>query len=244
MSWFDTKQLTSFAKTALTEAQKTLDKALDIDEEGQEQGQVQDVVQPSEDISKVASVASKKMSSVAASASAAMANSKVWGSFTGSFFEASQVQSSPEEEEAKPEIEAQEDEDSSVIAAQPSTGKSSKSDQAPNDDAKAMSTSAVMEEATADEVDILTSRDQEDQMLAEEKSDLLSETSSRAASEFNVQLVVPEGEDCSDSSITSKGNIPKKVSVSSDLAISGSGMSAQHVQDKVSKIAIICLSFR
>ena len=34
MSWFDTASLTTFAKTALTQAQKSIDKVLDIDEEG------------------------------------------------------------------------------------------------------------------------------------------------------------------------------------------------------------------
>lgn len=33
MSWFDTAGITSFAKSALTSAQKTIDKALDIQEE-------------------------------------------------------------------------------------------------------------------------------------------------------------------------------------------------------------------
>jgi hypothetical protein len=71
MSWFDTKQLTSLAKSALSEAQKTLDKALDIKEDGG--GAVENVPVES-----------------------AMSASKMWGSFTGSFFDSSQVAASSE----------------------------------------------------------------------------------------------------------------------------------------------------
>ena len=35
MSWFDTAGIASFAKSALTTAQKTIDKALDIQEEAE-----------------------------------------------------------------------------------------------------------------------------------------------------------------------------------------------------------------
>lgn len=38
MSWFQSTNLASFAKTALKEAQKTIDKALDINEEQQQDG--------------------------------------------------------------------------------------------------------------------------------------------------------------------------------------------------------------
>ena len=40
MSWFDTSQLASMASKAMKEAQKTIDKALDIDEGEEETLQV------------------------------------------------------------------------------------------------------------------------------------------------------------------------------------------------------------
>lgn len=58
MSWFDTTQLASFAKSALKEAQKTLDKALDIKED--------DVVDAKANEGDV---------------------EDAWGSFTGSYFD-------------------------------------------------------------------------------------------------------------------------------------------------------------
>ena len=70
-SWFDAKHISSFAKTALNEAQKTLDKALDIKEDD-EGGFVADGE---------ANVAPEVGST------AAIASSKLWGSFTGSFFD-------------------------------------------------------------------------------------------------------------------------------------------------------------
>ena len=70
-SWFDAKHISSFAKTALNEAQKTLDKALDIKEdEGRD-------------------VADEGAANAApdSGSTAAIASSKLWGSFTGSFFD-------------------------------------------------------------------------------------------------------------------------------------------------------------
>ena len=63
-SWLDTKKfMTSLAKTAMAEAQKTLDKALDIDEQEEQNGDSTVILESS-------------------------VNSGVdqWGSFSGSFF--------------------------------------------------------------------------------------------------------------------------------------------------------------
>ena len=57
-SWFDAKQLTSFAKTALNEAQKTLDKALDINE-GQEGEKLQTLDQNSPTIDEKETIVSE-----------------------------------------------------------------------------------------------------------------------------------------------------------------------------------------
>ena len=70
-SWFDAKHISSFAKTALNEAQKTLDKALDIKEED-EGGVVAD---------------GEANAAPEVGSTAAIAPSKLWGSFTGSFFD-------------------------------------------------------------------------------------------------------------------------------------------------------------
>ena len=71
-SWFDAKHISSFAKTALNEAQKTLDKALDIKEEDDGRDVADDG----------AANAAPEVGSTAA-----IASSKLWGSFTGSFFD-------------------------------------------------------------------------------------------------------------------------------------------------------------
>ena len=72
-SWFDAKNISSFAKTALNEAQKTLDKALDIKEEdGGGEGTDDGETNAAHEV---------------ASTAAAIASSKLWGSFTGSFFD-------------------------------------------------------------------------------------------------------------------------------------------------------------
>ncbi len=101
-SWFDAKQFTSLAKNALTEAQKTLDKALDIKEDGSSSSsEARAKVPPLEsanndddDNDDAASVAS----SASSAAAAAIANSKLWGSFTGSFFDASQIKNQDKQE--------------------------------------------------------------------------------------------------------------------------------------------------
>ena len=71
-SWFDAKHISSFAKTALNEAQKTLDKALDIKEEDEGRDVADDGT----------ANAAPEVGSTAA-----IASSKLWGSFTGSFFD-------------------------------------------------------------------------------------------------------------------------------------------------------------
>ena len=90
MSWFDATGFANLAKSALKEAQKTIDKALDIKDEDQKQvgSHVEDTpdffaswgikndvhqnVQPHHDKSKIPKQE---------------ATSSIWGSFTGSFFE-------------------------------------------------------------------------------------------------------------------------------------------------------------
>lgn len=108
-SWFDTKQFTSFAKTALNEAQKTLDKALDI-QEG-ENPEVKDKSQAEEDNKDEATSTTSKLTTLASSASA-MANSKMWGSFTGSFFDSTQVKPDDQDHPDTPAA--------SVVSIQPS----------------------------------------------------------------------------------------------------------------------------
>lgn len=82
MSWFDTTGLASFAKTALKEAQKQIDKALDIkDEDGNiitDPGKLlENKIEPN-----------TPLENMKHSNSAPIAlSSSVWGSFTGSFFD-------------------------------------------------------------------------------------------------------------------------------------------------------------
>ena len=114
MSWFDAKQITSFAKTALNEAQKTLDKALDIQEE-EERGRTassktskvsQDDTNTAETLgededrrSSMSSVASQAVAQKVASLAIDMSSQKLWGSFTGSFFDASQLKDKPDQDQ-------------------------------------------------------------------------------------------------------------------------------------------------
>ena len=131
-SWFDAKQLTSYAKSALTEAQKTLDKALDIKEEQEkanrrakaeaegrpfeeddeagetkaEEEQREDDGQDAVETASVSSGTSNASSAAAKAAKALASGSKMWGSFTGSFFDAGQMQ--PEGEKDREEDIAEE----------------------------------------------------------------------------------------------------------------------------------------
>ncbi len=124
-SWFDTKQLTSLAKNALSEAQKTLDKALDIQEgeegdaaatgkrrvssESSRRRDVRETNSESEDDDASSASSSVTSTASAAAARAASTGSKIWGSFTGSFFDAGQLKSgsrTKEEEESLGEAES------------------------------------------------------------------------------------------------------------------------------------------
>lgn len=106
MSWFDATGIASLAKTALKEAQKTIDKALDIKEDEDENGSGGEL-KSSSTTSSLSSKSAEKyspdsseksdslkvmkqsisnpiLSNVATGTSA----SNLWGSFTGSFFDA------------------------------------------------------------------------------------------------------------------------------------------------------------
>ncbi|XP_055616408.1 TATA element modulatory factor [Toxorhynchites rutilus septentrionalis] len=90
MSWFDTTGIANLAKTALKEAQKQIDKALDIKEEEGEEGGVE---------SRSGAIASARGGSKTEPCTPVSTEAKgggnvgkgqvdsIWGSFTGSFFE-------------------------------------------------------------------------------------------------------------------------------------------------------------
>lgn len=108
MSWFDATGIASLAKNALKEAQKTIDKALDIKEDEDDDGDASDLKSSSSTTSSLSvkssvekyspdsseksdslkvvkqSVSNPILSTVATATSA----SNLWGSFTGSFFDA------------------------------------------------------------------------------------------------------------------------------------------------------------
>lgn len=106
MSWFDATGIASLAKTALKEAQKTIDKALDIKEDGDDDGHASDLKSSSTTSSlsansgeKYSPDSSEKSDSlkvmkqsisnpIMSSVATATAASNLWGSFTGSFFDA------------------------------------------------------------------------------------------------------------------------------------------------------------
>ncbi|KAJ8664856.1 hypothetical protein QAD02_006518 [Eretmocerus hayati] len=83
MSWFDTSGFASLAKTALKEAQKTIDKALDIKDEDPNKPAVKSTDNSPDffDSWGVEGDESKP------STSQRQQNTSIWGSFTGSFFE-------------------------------------------------------------------------------------------------------------------------------------------------------------
>jgi len=74
MSWFDTSGIASFAKSALKEAQRTIDKALDIQDDDIITGIADPPSTPRSDL-----VETKKEDQ--------MADASVWGSFSGSYFD-------------------------------------------------------------------------------------------------------------------------------------------------------------
>lgn len=83
MSWFDSVGIANFAKTALKEAQKQIDKALDINDEDGGKGAV--VVESQRKLSKTEP--STPQETMKQSNSTPALSSSVWGSFSGSFFE-------------------------------------------------------------------------------------------------------------------------------------------------------------
>lgn len=106
MSWFDTAGIASLAKNALKEAQKTIDKALDIKEDVDDDGNASDLKSSSSTSSlsvnsaeKYSPDSSEKSDSlkvmkqsisnpILSTVATATSASNLWGSFTGSFFDA------------------------------------------------------------------------------------------------------------------------------------------------------------
>jgi hypothetical protein len=88
-SWLDTKKfVTSLAKTAMAEAQKTLDKALDIEEEEQLRQQQQQL----EAVNEVSEVQRRQANGDGHSVITSV-DFNQWGSFTGSFFSTQDMKS-------------------------------------------------------------------------------------------------------------------------------------------------------
>lgn len=101
MSWFDATGFASLAKTALKEAQKTIDKALDIkDEEGDASGTRPSGSEASDSIASdvIDASAPKKSSSnpILATVGSATAANNLWDSFTGTFFDAAAKDKTPD----------------------------------------------------------------------------------------------------------------------------------------------------
>lgn len=95
MSWFDTKGLANIAKSALKEAQRTIDKALDIKDETDCAAPVNTPVDTNSDdffsswgVSTERKELKKQMSEETGSKNVkGKMPSSLWGSFTGSFFD-------------------------------------------------------------------------------------------------------------------------------------------------------------
>ena len=101
-SWLDTKFLGSIAKSALAEAQKTLDKALDIKDDEEDGGdkfedQSQALVTPVKPNQEQSGARRTAANSMVKSFSSNLAVGG-WGSFTGSFFEAAELDKETETE--------------------------------------------------------------------------------------------------------------------------------------------------
>ncbi|XP_008212995.1 TATA element modulatory factor isoform X2 [Nasonia vitripennis] len=87
MSWFDTSGFASLAKTALKEAQKTIDKALDIKDEDQKQPTAQLASSSSDFFDSWGVQGEEDNQDKESSTSQKQQSTSIWGSFTGSFFE-------------------------------------------------------------------------------------------------------------------------------------------------------------
>lgn len=102
MSWFDTTGFANLAKSALKEAQKTIDKALDIKNEEQSENQITPVPSQEEDADFFNSWGIKSSNELTKSPNEKEDEEKdseptisnknalttsLWGSFTGSFFD-------------------------------------------------------------------------------------------------------------------------------------------------------------
>ncbi|KAH1010663.1 TATA element modulatory factor isoform X1 [Dendroctonus ponderosae] len=93
MSWFDAGALANIAKSALKEAQKTIDKALDIKEDAESIQPVNTPVDTNSDdffgtwgISQSGNVTGSKEEAVDEATKQSKMTTSIWGSFTGSFF--------------------------------------------------------------------------------------------------------------------------------------------------------------
>lgn len=89
MSWFDATGFANLAKSALKEAQKTIDKALDIKEEEEDQKSVGHCSNDTSDFFTSWGLKSDEGTIIhdKNKESKQEASSSIWGSFTGSFFE-------------------------------------------------------------------------------------------------------------------------------------------------------------
>lgn len=91
MSWFDASGFASLAKSALKEAQKTIDKALDIKDEEQKQSK-----ESSADSTDFFSTWGLKNEDEPAETEVTPQQASIWGSFSGSFFDPSAKMEHPE----------------------------------------------------------------------------------------------------------------------------------------------------
>ena len=103
-SWLDTKFLGSIAKSALAEAQKTLDKALDIKDDEEEGDKFEDhsqaLVRPVKPI-QIQSGSGRQAPNTLVKSFSSNLGVGGWGSFTGSFFEAAELDKEKETEQQK-----------------------------------------------------------------------------------------------------------------------------------------------
>lgn len=101
MSWFDASGIASLAKNALKEAQKTIDKALDITDDIDPDAamilsQTNENIANNESVkSKLATMKQSISNPVLSSDAITTGASNLWGSFSGSFFDAKAVSDDP-----------------------------------------------------------------------------------------------------------------------------------------------------